>query len=78
MMYGKNGGTCWLAGAVRTLQKRVEMSEAKDSFKNVECSIHANTSVSRNKLDGDFEIQDTSRRCECPDTNQREIWSTVV
>ena len=52
MAYGKNGATCWLAGAVCTPQKRVQMLEAKDSFKNVECSIHANTSVSRHKLDG--------------------------
>ena len=28
MAYGKNGATCWLAGAVRTLMKRVEMLEA--------------------------------------------------
>ena len=28
MAYGKNGATCWLAGAVRTLQKRVELLEA--------------------------------------------------
>ena len=52
MTYGKNGATCWLAGAVRTLQKRVEMLEAKDSFKNVECSIH--------------EIQDTSPKVRVP------------
>ena len=39
---------------------------AKDSFKNVECSIHANTSVSRHKLDGDFEIQDTSPKVRVP------------
>ena len=52
MAYGKNGSMWWLARAVRTLQKRVEMLEAKDSFKNVECSIHANTS--------DSEIQNTS------------------
>ena len=66
MAYGKNGATCWLAGAVRTLQKRVEMLEAKDSFKNVECSMHANTSVSRHKLDGEFEIQDTSPKVRVP------------
>ena len=35
MAYGKNGATCWQAGAERTLQKRVEWVEAKDSFKNV-------------------------------------------
>ena len=29
MAYGKNGATCWLAGAVRTLQKRVEWLEAR-------------------------------------------------
>ena len=52
MTYGKNGATCWLAGAVRTFQKRVEMLEAKDSFKNVECSIH--------------EIQDTSPEVRVP------------
>ena len=52
MTYGKNGATCWLFGAVRTLQKRVEMLEAKDSFKNVECSIH--------------EIQDTSPKVRVP------------
>ena len=28
MTYGKNGSMCWLAGAVRTLQKRVELLEA--------------------------------------------------
>ena len=58
MAYGKNGSMCWLAGAVRILQKRVEMLEAKDSFKNVECSIHANTS--------DFEIQNTSPKVRVP------------
>ena len=52
MTYGKNGATCWLAGAVRTLQKRVEKLEEKDSFKNVECSIH--------------EIQDTSPKVRVP------------
>ena len=50
MAYGKNGATCWLAGAVRTLMKRVEMLEAKDSFKNVDCDIHVNTPVSRSKV----------------------------
>ena len=34
MAYGRNGATCWPAGAVRTLQKRVEWLEAKDSLKN--------------------------------------------
>ena len=29
MAYGKNGAMCWLAGAVRTLQKRVEWLEAR-------------------------------------------------
>ena len=66
MAYGKNGATCWLAVGVRTLQKRVDMLEAKDSFKNVECSIHANTSVSRHKLDGDFETQDTNPTVRVP------------
>ena len=28
MAYGKNGSMCWLGGAVRTLQKRVELLEA--------------------------------------------------
>ena len=28
MAYGKNGSMCWLAGAVLTLQKRVELLEA--------------------------------------------------
>ena len=28
MAYGKNGSMCWLAGAVRTLQKRVDLLEA--------------------------------------------------
>ena len=55
MAYGKNGETCWLAGAVRTLMKRVEMLEARDSFKNVDCNIHVNTSVSRHRSDGNFE-----------------------
>ena len=35
MACGKNGATCWPAGAVRTFQKRVECLEAKDSFMNV-------------------------------------------
>ena len=52
MAYGKNGATCRLAGAVRTLQKRVEWLEA--------AANGANTSVSRHKLDGDFKIQDTN------------------
>ena len=51
MAYGKNGATCWLAGAVRTLQRRVEWLEA--------ATTGANTSVCRHKLDGDFKIQDT-------------------
>ena len=29
MAYGKNGATCWLSGALRTLQKRVEWLEAR-------------------------------------------------
>ena len=29
MAKGKNGATCWLAGAVRTLQKLVEWLEAR-------------------------------------------------
>ena len=58
MAYGKNGSMCWLAGAVCTLQKPVEMLEAKHSFKNVEYSIHANTS--------DFEIQNTSPKVRVP------------
>ena len=50
MANGKNGTTCWLAGAVRTLMKRVEMLEASNSFKNVDRNIHVNTSVSRSKV----------------------------
>ena len=46
--------------------KRVEMLEAKDSFKNVESNIHANTSVARHKSDGDFEIQNTSSKVRVP------------
>ena len=34
MTYGKNGATCWPAGAVRTLQNRVEMLEAKQVLSN--------------------------------------------
>ena len=63
MAFGKNGSMCWLASAVRTLQKRVEMLEAKDSFKNVECSIHANTSY--------FEIINTSSKVRVPRTSER-------
>ena len=51
MAYGKNGATCWQAGAVRTLQKRVAWLVA--------ATTGANTSVSRHKFDGDFKIQDT-------------------
>ena len=50
MANGKNGTTCWLAGAVRTLMKRVEMLEASNSFKNVDRNIHVNTSVPRSKV----------------------------
>ena len=42
------------------------MLEAKDSFKKVECSIHANTSVSRRKSGGDLEIQNTSPKARVP------------
>ena len=31
MACGKNGATCWLAGAVRNLQKRVELLETRDA-----------------------------------------------
>ena len=58
MAYGKNGVTCWLAGAVRTLQKRVEWLEA--------ATTGANTSVSRHKLDGDLKIQDTIPKVRVP------------
>ncbi len=44
-----DGAAPWLADAVRTLQKRVEMLEAKDSFKNVECKIHASSSMISHK-----------------------------
>ena len=64
MAYGKNGTTCWLAGAVRTLMKRVEMLEARDSLKNVDCNVHVNTSVSRHRSDGNFEIQNTSPKVQ--------------
>ena len=50
MAYGKNGTTCWLAGAVRTLMKRVEVLEARDSSKNVDRNVHVNTSVPRSKV----------------------------
>ena len=36
MANGKKGTTCWLAGAVRILMKRVKMLEASNSFKNVD------------------------------------------
>ena len=72
MAYGKNGTTCWLAGAARTLMKRVEMLEARDSFKNVDCSIHVNTSVSRHRSDGNFETKTRVQRCNCPDTHQQQ------
>ena len=66
MAYGKNGTMCWLAGAVRTLMKRVEMLEARDSFKDVDCNIHINTSVSRHRSDGNFETQYTSPKVQLP------------
>ena len=58
MANGKNGTTCWLAGAVRTLMKQVEMLEASNSFKNVNRNIHVNTSV-------------PVQRCECLDAKQQ-------
>ena len=66
MAYGKHGATCWLAGAVRTLMKRVEMLEARDSFKNVNCNIHVNTSVSRHGPGGNFETQYMSPKVLLP------------
>ena len=50
MANGKNGTTCWLAGAVRTSMKRVEMLEASNSLKDVDRNIHVNTSVPRSKV----------------------------
>ena len=50
MTNGKHGTKCWLAGAVRTLMKRVEMLKATNSFKNVDRNIHVNTSVPRSKV----------------------------
>ena len=58
MAYGKNGSMCWLAGAVRTLQKRVEWLDAATNG--------ANTSVSQYKLDGDFKIRDTIPKARVP------------
>ena len=52
MAYGKNGATCWLAGAVRTLQKRVEWLEA--------------ATTGANTLDGDFKIQNTIPKVRVP------------
>ena len=56
-----DGAARWLAGAVRTLQKRVEMLEAKDSFK-----IHADTSVPSHKSDDNVETGDTSAKVQVP------------
>ena len=50
MVNGKNGTTCWLARAVRTLIKQVEMLEASNSFKNMDRNIHVNNSVPRSKV----------------------------
>ena len=57
MAYGKNG-SMWLAGAVRTLQKRVEWLEAATNG--------VNSSVSQYKLDGDFKIRDTIPKARVP------------
>ena len=69
MVYGKHGATCWLARAVRTLMKRVEMLEARDTLKNVDCNIHVNTSVSRHRSDGNLETQYTSPKVLLPGQN---------
>ena len=42
------------------------MLEARDSFKNVDCNIHINTSVSRHKSDGNFETQYMSPKVHLP------------
>ena len=66
MAYGKMEQRAGLPAQCAPCRNWVEMLEAKDSFKNVECSIHANTSVSRHKSDGDFEIQNTSPKVRVP------------
>ena len=50
-----DGAARWLAGAVRTLQKRFDMLEARDSSK-----ILADTSMSRHKSDNNVETGNTN------------------
>ena len=46
--------------------RRSDAPEARDSFKNVDCNIHVNTSVSRHRSDGNFEVQNTSPKVQLP------------
>ena len=56
-----DGAARWFVGAVRTLQKRVEMLEAKNSFE-----YHADTSVPSHKSDDNVETGDTNPELQVP------------
>ena len=64
-----DGAARWLAGAVRTLQKRVEMLEAKNSFEH-----HDDTSVPSHKPDDNVETGDTNTELQIPKRRKVGEW----
>ena len=64
-----DGAARWLAGAVRTSQKRVEMLEAKNSFE-----YHADTSVPSHKSDDNVETSDTNPELQVPRRKSVGAW----
>jgi len=64
-----DGAARWLDGAVRTLQKRVEMLEAKNSFEH-----HDDTSVPSHKPDDNVETGDTNTELQVPKRRKVGEW----
>ena len=63
--------TCWVAGAVRTLQNRVDLMEAKDSFKNVKDWVGE---IDKHAVDGVNKLH-VENKC---DLASRKVVSTDV
>ena len=64
-----DGAVRWLAGAVRTLQKRVEMLETKNSFEH-----HDDTSVPSHKPDDNVETGDTNTELQASKRRKVGEW----
>ena len=64
-----DGAARWLAGAVRTLQKRVEMLEAKNTFEH-----HDDTSVPSHKTDDNVETGDTNTELQASKRRKVGEW----